>query len=137
MQGTIRAAIMALVRADAADFGASARRTAIIAFSAAVAALFAAAAIGCAVAALWIFAEPRIGPSGAALAAACCFLVLCLGVLGFAPIITRRHAPPRAPVASPELLLADLTRLCKDHKGPLLMAALVAGLLVGNESRER
>ncbi len=124
---------------------ASARRTAITVLSATIAAVLAAAAIGCGIAALWIFAAPRIGPSGAALAAALCLLVLSLGVLGIVPMITRRTPTvprsiqrPLTAAASPELLLlAEATRLFKDHKSTVLVAALVAGLLAGNDSRER
>lgn len=136
MDALIKLAVMALARTGAADMAESARRTAATTLLAIVSGVLATASLGCAIAALWIFADSRIGPSGAALATAGCLLVLCLAVLGLLQLVLRRHRRPPA-VGSPELLLAEATRLFKDHKGTLLVAALVAGLLAGNESRER
>ncbi len=46
-----------------------------------------------------------------------------------------RRQPSSAPSA--ELLVAEGARLFKEHQGAVLLAALVAGLLVGNDGKER
>jgi hypothetical protein len=93
------------------------------------------AGLGCAMAALWIFLEPRIGSTGAALTVA--------GVLLFASGITMLvarssftpdEADENAPVLGEELL-EELQERFQDHKGLALIVALVAGLVVGRSQR--
>ncbi len=139
MADALGSAVMRLVRVGVADMAACARQTTITTLAALLAALLAMAAIGCAIAALWIFAAPRIGPSGAALCAAGCLLVLCLVVLWLAPVMARRRRRPPSlallPAASPDGLLAEAARLMEEHKGTALMAALIVGLLAGSDRR--
>jgi hypothetical protein len=89
------------------------------------------AALACALTALWIYALPYAGTVGAPLVVAGVLVVLCLCTL-----LLVRHwlAPRRAPppaAAAPALLLADATRLMRDHKAPVLLTALLAGLIAG------
>jgi hypothetical protein len=137
MGGDIGSAVMTFARTGAADIAAAARRSAITALSAAVAALLAIAASGCAIAALWIFAAPRIGAAGAALCAAGCLLALGMAVLALGLFVARRKRRRRPLAVSPDLMLAEATQLFMNHKSVVLVAALVAGLLAGSDSREQ
>lgn len=88
------------------------------------------AALACALAALWIYALPRVGAAGAPLVVAGVLVTICL----FMALVVRYGLAPRpAPsaAAAPGLLLADAARLIQDHKGPVLMTALLAGLIAG------
>jgi hypothetical protein len=100
------------------------------------AAVCAIAAVACALAALWIFALPHVGPVGAPIVVAGVLLAVCLAMLAlifYAPK-TRRASSPLVD-AAPALLLAEATRLLKEHKGPVLMAALLAGLIAGKNEK--
>jgi hypothetical protein len=93
--------------------------------------LCAIAAVACGLAALWIYVLPHTGAVGAPLVVGGVLVALCLAMLmlvryGLAP----RQAPGPA-AGSPALLLADMTRLVRDNKAPVLMAALLAGLVAG------
>ena len=134
--GVIGSAVLAFARSGAADMAAFARRLTITALAAALAAVLVAASLGCAVAALWIFAAPRIGPAGAALCAAAVLLALGLAVLGLGLLVAKgnRRARPAAP--SPDVMLAEAMKLFVNHKNAVLVAALIAGLLAGSDSRE-
>lgn len=106
---------------------------AIIVVSAAVSAI---AAAGCALAALWIFVLPHVGPIGAPVVVAGVLLAFCLAMLAlifYGP--KRRRASPALVDAAPTLLLAEATRLLKEHKGTVLIAALLAGLLAGKNEK--
>lgn len=83
------------------------------------------AAAGCAVAALWIRALPVLGPAGAPLLAAVTLLAMG-GVL----LLCRRlwAAPQVAPAALP---LDEAARLFKENRIPVLLAALLAGVVSG------
>ncbi len=93
------------------------------------------AAIACTLAALWIYAWPRVGAAGAALIVAGVLLAMSLGLLlvlrfGLAP---RPPPPPHTDAAS--MLFAESVRLLKENKAPVLLAALLAGLLAGKTDR--
>ncbi len=93
--------------------------------------LCAIAVVACGLAALWIYALPHTGAVGAPLVVGGVLVALCLAMLmlvryGLAP----RQAPKPAATA-PALLLADMTRVVRGNKGPVLMAALLAGLVAG------
>jgi len=92
------------------------------------------AGFACALAALWLFLEPRIGAAGAALAAA--------GVLfvssGILMLIARNMFSSDEAADAPALgeeLLDDLRDGFENNKGMALMAALVAGLVAGSNQR--
>jgi hypothetical protein len=97
--------------------------------------LCAVAAVACALVSLWIYAVPRFGAAGAPLVVACVLLAMALVALGLALYVRKpRQSPPSAGATS-ALLLAEATRLTKEHEGPMLLAALIAGLAAGVRER--
>jgi hypothetical protein len=89
------------------------------------------AAVACGLAALWIYAVPQVGAAGAPLVVAGVLVVMCLAVLALMRYgLKPRQAPPPAG-AAPAVLLAETTRLLKEHKGSVLVAAVLAGLVAG------
>jgi apolipoprotein N-acyltransferase len=92
------------------------------------------AALACALAALWIYALPHVGTAGAPLVVAGVLVTTCLVML----LVVRYGLAPRQPApatAGPAVLLADAARLIQDHKGPVLMTALLAGLIAGRSEK--
>jgi hypothetical protein len=84
---------------SAGGIGVAARRMTVAAWCGALGTAFAAASVGCAVTALWVFALPEVGPVGAPLIAATALLLLCLALLVIARSLLRRRSPPlRAPL---------------------------------------
>ncbi len=110
-----------------------AMRMAWVAVVTVVAAGFAVAAIACMLAALWIYALPHVGAAGAPLVVGGVLLAISLAgiVLLRYALNSSRRAPPAAN-ATPALLLAEATRLLKEHKGPVLAALFLAGLVAGS-----
>jgi hypothetical protein len=106
------------------------------ALCAGLAAVLVLAAFGCAATALWILVLPALGPVGAPLvvAASLSIVTLILATAGW--LIVRRSRPRPDVVAAPEFLLSEATRLFSEHKGAVLLAALVAGMAVANGSRK-
>ena len=102
-----------------------------------LAALCAAAAVGCAIAAFWIYLVPLIGPVGAPLVVAGVFLVLCLILLAVARSVLRSRKPLRVKIDGAEIEIGDVERLIQGHKGTALLIAVVAGLIAGNQARRR
>lgn len=100
-----------------------------------LAGVFALAALGCALAAVWIEAMPQLGRAGAPTLVA--GLLAGFSLAALAVVWRLRHArrPPPAPVASTEILLAEITRLTQAHTVPMLLAALAAGLTAGSRRR--
>jgi hypothetical protein len=113
--------------------GAAAGRAAAAAALGAVAVLFVVAALGCAAAALWLFALPYVGPVYAPLIVAGVLLLIALVILAVARGVLRRQRATPASVTSAELaaLLEAAEPLLQEHKGTVLLAALVAGLVAG------
>ena len=101
-----------------------------------VAVLAALGALACLLTALWIYALPYVGEVGAPAVVAAALLILC-----FALLVTIRYAPksrrpsPASLEGAPAQLLADATRLIAAHKVPVIIAAMVAGLIVGRSER--
>lgn len=93
---------------------------------------FAIAALTCALDAVWIYAEPKVGPAGAPLIVAGLLFALCL----LAIVLARRAAikPQQAPPtpAAHTLILEELTKLLSAHKGSVLASAVLAGLVAGS-----
>jgi hypothetical protein len=112
-----------------------ARRGAIALAFAFAATLLAAAAIGCTIAALWLFLQPRLGPVGAPLAAAGALLLLALVALLVARRVLKRQPALLAHPIDPSSLIAEIGQLMKSDKSSLLIAAAVAGLLAGTARR--
>jgi hypothetical protein len=114
----------------------AAGRFALAAVCGAVAAVFVFAAIGCAAAALWLYLLPCVGPVYAPLIVAGALLAIALAcVLGAVYILRRKR---RRPVSGADLaaLLAAAEPVLKEHKTTILVAALVAGLVVGSSKRK-
>lgn len=96
------------------------------------------AGFACAAAAVWIFAQPSVGSLGAALVTAAVLLVACLtlAVTAWAVLCSKpRAVAAQAPPISPDQLLAQGLQLFKEHKGAVLIAALLAGMVSETKSR--
>lgn len=117
--------------------GAALRRGSLALVCVLIAALLAVAAMGCAVAALWIYLLPLLGPVGAPLVAAGALLVLALVLLLVARRALGGRAPRTLPASNGVAATADLARLIKDHKIEMLVAALTAGLVAGAPGARR
>jgi hypothetical protein len=136
MAAVLSSAIMAFVRSGAAvAIASSAERMAKAALGAIVAAVLVAASVVCALAALWIWEVPRLGPAGAPLVVAGILFVVGLVALGVMQHTLRAGRPSSHSYPAPDLLLADAMHLFKDHKGTVLMAALIAGLMAGRNEK--
>jgi len=91
----------------------------------------AAAGLGCILTGLWLLLLPHIGAIGAAFSEGAALLLTSVGLLA-ATRLTRTPPPPAPPAEIlPGLLLAEATELLKNHKAPVLMGALLAGLSAG------
>ena len=93
------------------------------------AATCAVAAVACGLVAVWIFTLPHVGAAGAPAIVAGVLLAMCLALLALRRFGLKRPVPPAG--ASTSVLFAEATRLLQDHKGAVLTAALVAGLIAG------
>jgi hypothetical protein len=133
------------------DAAAAARRTAILIVCALVAGLILLPGVGCLMAALWIFVQHRLGPvwAGVVTAAAFFLLAILILVIGLiqskSPNRDRRAAPRRGHRADPASLaaagmaalpptdemIAQTRAVFRKHKSTILMAAGVAGLVLG------
>ncbi len=92
------------------------------------------AAFGCAVAALWIFLRPQIGPVFTPLAVAGLFLLLAVALLLVSRAVSDgTSARASAAAAGDPLaeLATDALRLLREHKGAALLSAVLAGLILG------
>jgi hypothetical protein len=131
-------AFMAYLRNDLAErIRESTRRMSLVAMSAIAAGICAAAAIACAIAALWIFTLPHLGPVGAPLVAAGALLFLAVVLLVVMRRVSRRPGRDSQSSLTPDLLITEATRQFKEHKGVILLAVLVAGLIAGSDHRKR
>ena len=101
-----------------------------------VAAILALGAIGCAIAALWIYVGRHLGPVGAPLICAAALIILAGLVLLLCRLPRARARPrPRAVAADPMAGLSHLTEslpgLFRDHKTAILLGAALLGILSG------
>ena len=113
--------------------GAAVQRGAAGIACAGLAAALGAAAIGCAAAALWLYAEAALGPVQAALVTAAALLIAAsLLLLAARHVIRPRRAQP---AVTGGLDLAEFAQLMAEHKGTLLAAAAILGLLAGAEEQ--
>jgi hypothetical protein len=93
------------------------------------------AAIGCGIAALWIFLIPYIGAAGAALSAAAVLLVLCAVLSTAGYTLLKRNRTPIENIA--EAIQSDAGRkLVRDYKPLLLAASVLAGLVGALSARK-
>ena len=79
---------------------------------------------------------PALGPVGAPLVVAASLSIVTLVLATAGWLIVRRSRPRPDVAAAPEFLLSEATRLFSEHKGAVLLAALVAGMAVANGSRK-
>ena len=88
---------------------------------------------GFAVAALTIYLIPILGAAGATLVVACSLVALSCAALASSAYLARR--PHREGAQQPDLagLAAGAEDFIRDHKALALSAAVVAGLLAGDE----
>jgi hypothetical protein len=136
MGGLIKLATWALIESGRAGSArAAAIRMSMASLCASLAAVLALAAFGCAAAALWIATLPVLGPIGAPLAVAASLSIVTV-ILAAAGWLIVRHSRQKSDIAAtPEILLSEATRLFSEHKGAILLAALVAGMAAANGSR--
>ena len=124
------------VRNGAATIAVPIRREAMKAGAALVAVLLALAAAGCVAAAIWIFAVPYVGSAGAALiSAAYLFLAGLMTFLISTSVIKKETRPVAENLAAQTPLI--MNQLFVEHKGTLLVAALVAGMMAAESQRKR
>lgn len=117
------------------------RRVTAVVLCLVLAGIFAVVASGCAIAALWIYLRPQIGPVLAPLAVAGLLLVLAGALVVLSRVIGRQRKKPAAALgdgrnaaADPLAALSDdALRLFKQHKGATLLAAVLAGLIAGRK----
>jgi len=137
MGSLIKLAIWALIESGRAGSARAATiRATAAALCAGLAVMLALAAFGSAATALWIVVLPSLGPVGAPLvvAASLSIVTLILAMAGW--LIVRRNRPRPDVAAAPEFLLSEATRFFSEHKGAVLVAALVAGMAAANGSRK-
>jgi hypothetical protein len=129
----------------------SVRRTAILIVCALIAGLIVLPAIGCLMAALWIFVQERLGPLWAAIITAAAMLllaiiVLLIGVLqskGGKKERAQRDTPKSVAAATlsalppPKAMLENSRSAFRRNKGTMLLTAGVAGLLLGQDLLRR
>jgi hypothetical protein len=138
IDGLLRLATMAAAAfGKAGSFGRTTGRMTAAALCASLAAVSAISAGGCAAAALWLFAIPYVGAAGAPLVAAGGLLVFCVGLMTVARGILHYRRRARRSTAPPGLRLEDALHFFSENKGTMLLAALVAGLAVGNGGRKQ
>jgi hypothetical protein len=133
------------------DALASVRRTAILIVCALIAGLIVLPAIGCLMAALWIFVQERLGPLWAAIITAAAMLllaiiVLLIGILqskGGKKERAQRDTPKSVAAATlsalppPKAMLENSRSAFRRNKGTMLLTAGVAGLLLGQDLLRR
>jgi hypothetical protein len=118
-----------LRRGPAGSLHAASRRMGLILFYAILAAIVAIAALGCAIAAIWLALLPAIGPVwtplliAAALAGIAAILVLLIAS-------HRRGRGRRSDGEGPATLSSAILR---DHKSSLLLGAALVGMLAGSD----
>lgn len=154
MRDIIGAAVVALARGGLAAGAAQTtiKRVVPATLCAIAGAILAAAAIGCAVAALWIYVQTYLGAVAAAAISALVLLFMALVLFGAAFLFSRRKPPPSAGFESlaalapqivaqvagtAERLKQEAAKLPKEHGVTLLMAALLAGLAAEQSLRKR
>jgi hypothetical protein len=133
------------------DAAAAARRTAILIVCTLIAGMVLLPGLGCLMAALWIFVQHRLGPVWAGVITAAAFFLLAIFILVIGliqsknPNRDRRAAPRRVHRTDPASLAAaglaalppagelmtQTRTVFRKNKSTILMAAGVAGLLLG------
>lgn len=138
MEAIIRAVILSIVQTGAtAHAESSSNSLAAATLWTVVAAVLAAAGIGCAAIALWLWQATSLGPVGASLVVSS--VLLAASVAAWAAM-RRALVPPKqssAPTETWDVLLAEAERLFKENKMAALAAAFVAGLAAERYDRKQ
>ena len=92
-------------------------------------------ALGCGGAALWIFVLPSLGPVGAPLAVGAILSVVAAAFAVAGWRIAHDRSRNSDTALPPREMLTEATRLFNEHKGAVLLAALVAGMAAENSGR--
>ncbi|TWB43888.1 hypothetical protein [Nitrospirillum pindoramense] len=145
MEGWTKLAVMALSQLGVIPFGPVQRSSpaplvdgvVTLVITGVLAMLAVIGAVGFLCAALWAGLEPTMGPVWTPALVGLALVVLCLILLLVMRMTLNRREPPPPAVnpaldLDPEVLLAEAQRLVVKHKVPALLAAVVAGLVVGN-----
>ena len=98
-----------------------------------IAALCVVAALGCALAALLIYARPILGGAGALLVGAGVLIAMALAAYGSAWRTEKMRSRSPAVGLGGDAFLAAAASLFKQHTGLALAAALLAGVVLGGE----
>jgi hypothetical protein len=100
--------------------------------------LCAAAAMGCGLGALWIYASPALGAVGALLVVSAILCAAAFAAVVFEKPIRDLRAPSPVrgpdPGAANDALLAEGSRFFRQHPVLTLAAAVLAGALMGGEN---
>ncbi|HEX4113447.1 MAG TPA: hypothetical protein VH020_13000 [Stellaceae bacterium] len=138
MLGLLRAAVSAQeLRLFYDSARAKARRLVVALVAGAIAGIFALAAVIWLDIALWFYCEPRLGaPISALIAAGALLLVALLALIPLA-LTSARPRPRRAVAmdAPTAAALHDVAELVKRNKGAVIIAAALAGLVLGTKRR--
>lgn len=92
------------------------------------------ASIGCALAALWLYLLPHVGMTGAPVIIAGILGAMCVALFAVVRLRLRPRAVP-PPAATPQSAVGEAERLVRDHRGPVLIGALLAGLIAASGER--
>jgi hypothetical protein len=137
MRSLIEVAAWALAESGAARSARiAAIRMAVAALCAGLAAVLMLAVLGAAAAALWIFTLPSLGPVGAPLVVAATLSTVTLIVAAAAWLTIRQGRRRSDSAIAPQLLLSEAMRLLNEHKGAVLLAAVVAAMAAANTGRK-
>jgi hypothetical protein len=137
MRSLIEVAAWVLAESGAARSARTAAiRMAVSALCAGLAAMLILAVLGAAAAALWIFTLPSLGPVGAPLVVAAALSTVTLIVAAAAWLAIRQSRRRSDSAIAPQLLLSEAMRLLNEHKGAVLLAAVVAGMAAANTGRK-
>jgi hypothetical protein len=131
MQAVLRL-VLAIAEGRAVEaFGRLIGRAAFLVGAAVLAACCAVGAVGCGLAALWIFAARRVGAVGAPLIVAA--LLAAIGIVLVASMRTRGRTrrEPQAMDIDHAAVIAELVELVREHKFSTVLAAFLAGLTAG------
>jgi hypothetical protein len=110
-------------------------RLACMALAAVGATACAAAALVCALVALWLATVTSLGPAGAWLLVAGVLLGLTFATMLAAWLLPRRKRLGRPAATLATQLLAEASKLTRANEGPMLLAALAAGLAAGSRGK--
>ena len=130
----VRLALALLQTSAARNASQSVKSLVRVALLQAVAVLFVMAAVGCALAALLVYAAPILGASGVLLAGAGVFGVIALAALGLAWRAGQKRQRSPTVGSTGDASLAGAVNLFKRHKGLAVLVALLAGVFLGGEN---